>query len=325
MPAAMALPMWARALRRHPFARDARLWYSIGFKTHLTTAFHSGRKVVWHLHEFPPETTGTLWRLLARMIPDALIANSIAVSEAWDPSDAGRRGGGRTWMHVVPNGVDLDRFKPRARTGWIHEQLGLPRTARLLGMPAVFARWKGHETVIEAFRALQNDFPDVHLVFIGGSIYDTVAEHEFGERLKTLLGTVPRMHALPFQPKIELVYPELDIAVHYSLRPEPFGRVILEAMACAVPVIAAREGGPLEILGMGSVGPHGPSIHHLAVGGWLVTPREPATLTAALRTALSVPQAELERIGKLGRIRAEDHFSARAFARKVAETLWSVG
>jgi glycosyltransferase involved in cell wall biosynthesis len=339
LPAAMALPTWARALRQHPFSRDARMLYSIGFKTHLATTFPLGKKVVWHLHEFPPETTGRPWRWLARRIPHALIANSAAVAAAWGggdpergrtlPSSPSLRSGRRLFpvpqIHVVPNGVDLDRFKPAPRTGWIHEKLGLPRDVRLIGMPAVFARWKGHEAVIEAFRSLEKDFPNVHLVFIGGSIYDTVAEREFGEQLNALIGGAARVHALPFQPKIESVYPELDLAVHYSLRPEPFGRVILEAMASGVPVLAAREGGPLEILGMGSVGPQGrPSVHHLAVGGWLVTPREPATLAAALREALLLPQTELSRIGQLGRMRAEDHFSARAFARRVAEILWSV-
>jgi glycosyltransferase involved in cell wall biosynthesis len=192
-------------------------------------------------------------------------------------------------------------------------------------MPAVFARWKGHEAVIEAFRLLENQFPDVHLVFVGGSIYDTVAEREFGESLARLISGSARVHTLPFQSNIERVYPELDLAIHYSLRPEPFGRVILEAMASAVPVIAAREGGPLEILGMDAVGADGrPSVHHLAVGGWLVAPREPATLAATIRSALASSPEELSRIGQLGRIRAEDHFSARAFARNVADALWKV-
>jgi glycosyltransferase involved in cell wall biosynthesis len=332
VPAALSLPAWGQALRRHPFSSDADMLYSVGFKTHLATTLPFGKKVVWHLHEFPPETTGRMWRWLSRRIPDGLIANSGAVSIAWTGVDGRVKSSTLPSalfplpsIHVVPNGVDLDRFKPAPRTGWIHQQLGLPSEARLVGMPAVFARWKGHEAVIEAFRSLETQCPNVHLVFVGGSIYDTVAEREFGESLKTLLAGKTRIHALPFQQNIERVYPELDIAVHYSLRPEPFGRVILEAMASAVPVIAAREGGPLEILGMDAVGVDGrPSIHHLAVGGWLVTPREPTALAATMRTALSSSPAELSHVGQLGRIRAEDHFSARAFARNVAEALWRV-
>ena len=60
-----------------------------------------------------------------------------------------------------------------------------------------------------------------------------------------------RVHRLNYQRKIERVYPEFDIVVHYSTRPEAFGRVIVEAMASGIPVIAANEGGPVEILGRG--------------------------------------------------------------------------
>src|SRR5207249_715196 len=123
--------------------------YSIGFKTHLATTLPFGKRVVWHLHEFPPQTTGQAWRMIARRVPDALIANSRAVAEAWD-GQTGRRldgWGGHTAdptnrptvqpsdrLVVVPNGVDLDRFKTRPASGWIHRALHLPGDARLIGM-----------------------------------------------------------------------------------------------------------------------------------------------------------------------------------------------
>jgi glycosyltransferase involved in cell wall biosynthesis len=348
IPGALALPYWAGKLRAHPFAQDAHVLYSVGFKTHLATALPFGKAVVWHLHEFPPETTGRIWKMLAGRVPHALIANSIAVAKAWMAGQTVRRSDGREAertsdrptvrpsdrLVVVPNGVDLDHFKPMERTGWIHQLLGIPGDQRLIGMPAVFARWKGHELVIEAFRSVANDFPDVHLVFAGGSIYDTVAERLFGKQLKALMGAHDRIHALPFQSKIEQTYPELDFAMHYSLRPEPFGRVILEAMACGVPVLAADEGGPVEILGAepfnsvkreeergksSTVPPFRP-----AIGGWLVTPRDVPSLASALRHALSLTPQERKQIGQLGRVRAEDHFSARAFARGVAQVFFSL-
>jgi glycosyltransferase involved in cell wall biosynthesis len=91
-------------------------------------------------------------------------------------------------------------------------------------------------------------------------------------------------------------------------------------MACGVPVIAANEGGPVEILGNRTP----PSSSLSGVGGWLVPPRDTARLSDALRHALGSPREELSRIGRLGRLRAEDHFSARAFARGVAEVLWEL-
>ena len=123
----------------------------------------------------------------------------------------------------------------------------------------------------------------------------------------------PRIHHLPFQKKIETVYPEFDLAIHYSTRPEPFGRVVVEAMACGVPVIAADEGGPQEILGGG--------IGSRREAGWLSEPRNPETLADVLSSALRLPTEVTKSIGEAGRRRAEDFYSWRRFAAEVAGVL----
>jgi glycosyltransferase involved in cell wall biosynthesis len=350
VPAALAgLAGWSRALAAHRYWADADLIYTIAFKTHFAAALSRRHPVVWHLHEFPPRTTGGVWRWLSRRWPDGLIANSAATARAWRPdlrasrgaSDAEGRhappsGGeprGRRLavsrratpppLTVVPNGVDLDRFRPAARTGWIHQRLDLPRERRLIGMPAVLARWKGQLDVVRAFAAVARRIPDVHLVFVGGSIYDTVAESTFGPQMERHiiernqeLGE-RRIHLMPFQPKIERVYPEFDLVVHYSLRPEAFGRVIVESLACGVPVIAAGEGGPVEIVGPAAAGGR-------AEAGWLARPRDPSALAGVLEAALRLSAAELRALGARGREIAEDRYSARRFAREVAGVLREV-
>jgi len=355
---------WSRDLKVHSFVRDADIVYTIAFRCHQATSLARLHPIVWHLHQFPPEGFGAYWRSLARRVPDALIANSQAVREAWEKREKGEGIGGkddeesdsgygirdaisRRWrteerelpISVIHNGVNLDRFKPRERTYWIHDQLGIPREHRLIGMPAVFARWKGHFEVLEAFHAIRSELPDVHLVIVGGSIYQTEAEEEYGQELRRVTGEfrvmtsgevsvetggrrreeppppspLPNVHMLPFQREIELAYPEFDLAVHYSVRPEPFGRVILEAMACEVPIVAAGEAGPLEILGDG-IGPR-------REGGWLAEPRKPEELARIFQSALSLPTEVLKSIGTAGRERAEDHFSSRTFAATVADQL----
>ncbi len=334
LPFAIAgLKAWGRALLAHPFVRDTDVLYSVAFKAHVATAPWDG-PIVWHLHEFPPALTGLFWKQLARRTPAALIANSQAVGVAWGGRHDGmteRRNGGRTEgmsispsfrpsvlpslrLSVIPNGVDLDRFRPRERTFWMHDRLGIPHDDRLIGMPAVLARWKGQLEVLDAFAQAGDQLPEAHLVFVGGSIYDTAAERAYERVLRTAIGQrrrdgVDRVHLVPFQAKIELVYPELDLAVHYSTRPEAFGRVVLEAMACAVPIIAAAEGGPREVV---------------TEGGWLVEPRNPEALAAAMVGALGMAPDSLRQLGAQGRVRAEDHYSARRFAREVAEVMWEV-
>ena len=397
--------LWSRRLRRHPFVLEADVIYTVAFRAHVAATWGGLHPVVWHLHKFPPVAARGTWLGTARKRPARLIANSEAVAEGWGenrergkgkgeedrtPGSGKRETGGRGHVTVIHNGVNLDRFHPRERSYWIHDQLGIPRGHRLVGMPAVYARWKGHFEVIAAFEQICEEFPDTHLVIVGGSIYDTDAEHQFGEELRQVTGEfrvvvsggqegvagrgdkgkgkgekgkekekgkrergkepererggkgergprdepdsermrnggyaemvqagIPNVHLLPFQREIEKAYPEFDLAVHYSLRPEPFGRVVLEAMACAVPIVAAGEGGPVEVLGEG-IGPR-------REAGWLAEPRNPAALARIFRSALSLPTDVLRSIGMAGRRRAEDHFSARTFAGKVAEVLREAG
>ncbi len=347
LPAALVgLAMWARRLARHPFVCETDAVLSTGFKPHLATARLRQAPIVWHLHEFPPAVTGVFWRRLALNRPAALIANSEAVGRAWREAESGKweaggaksekrkvkretggrvrtegemmgereRVSGKVPIVVVANGIDLDRFRPRMRSHWIHQQLGIPREHRLIGMPAVLARWKGQLEVLRAFDLVAAARHDVHLVFVGGSIHDTAAERAYEVELRREIGkrdagSANRVHHLPFQPRIESVYPELDLVVHYSTRPEAFGRVVLEAMACGIPIIAAAEGGSTEIV---------------TEGGWLVEPRNPAALARALSAALAMDPAALRQVGSRGRLRAEDRYSARRFAKEVAGVLWAV-
>jgi glycosyltransferase involved in cell wall biosynthesis len=308
--------LWSRAVSRE-LARQADLaggpvpvLYSNGFKAHLTCALLRGYRKVWHLHEFPPDRAGGLWRFLAGNLPHASIANSASVTEAWT---RGRLPAPRT----VLNGVDLRRFAPGPRVGWIQREFGLDPSARLIGMPAVFARWKGHLLVVEAFERAAKDLEDAHLVLVGGAIYDTVAERGYAEELvrrvkrSSLPGSTPRplgsrIHFLKFQPDPWRLYPEFDVVVHFSTRPEPFGRVVAEAMACGVPVIAADSGGPREIVEDGRT-------------GWLCPPSDVEALSRLLVHASR--EADRAAMGRAARQAAEARLSAERFAAEVAAVI----
>jgi len=284
--------------------------YSNGFKAHLACALLRGHAHVWHVHEFPPDRLALVWRTLAAALPDARIANSRAVADAWELAGFGK-------CDVVSNGVDLARFTSAPKTFWIHDQLALSHDARLIGMPAVFARWKGHLKVVEAFERAAARLEDVHLVLVGGPIYDTVAEKGYAEELVRRVrrssasshGGPPalsdRIHFVKFHPEPWRLYPEFDLVVHFSLRPEPFGRVITEAMASGVPVIAADAGGPREIVEDG-------------VTGWRVPSGDVVALSDRMISALA---SDTTAMRAAARRAAEERFSADRFAREVADVL----
>jgi len=313
---ATGLWRWSSAIRGELAALERRqgdrtaVLYSNGFKAHLACALVPGCTRVWHLHEFPPVLFGPLWRAAAFAFPNAVVANSEPVAEAW----RGLLGPKPT---VVANGVDLERFTPTPKRFWVHDQLGLPRDARLIGMPAVFARWKGHLLVVEAFERAAARLENVHLVLVGAPIYDTVAERGYAQELVQRVrrssvagdrGTLPltnRIHFVKFQRDPWRLYPEFDVVVHFSTRPEPFGRVVVEAMACGTPVIAAREGGPATILEDG-------------ISGWLTTPGDTTQLADAMFRAIQTDTAPMR---TAARRRAEALFSADRFAGELAEAL----
>jgi glycosyltransferase involved in cell wall biosynthesis len=313
------LGMWSRAIAaasRRLFG-DAlpRVLYSNGFKAHLAASLVRGPKRVWHLREFPPERTQQVWKLLVGALPTASIANSRAVADAW-------RMAGFTPPRVVHNGVDLERFHPAPRTGWIHAQLALPPEAKLIGMPAVFAKWKGHLQVVEAFERAALEVENAHLVLVGGAIYDTSAERGFAEELVRRVGRASvggggprlnnRIHFLKHSPEPWTLYPEFEVVVHFSTRPEPFGRVVAEALAAGVPVIAARAGGPIEIVEDG-------------VTGWLIEPGDVAAMSVAMVRALNEAGTPAgAAIRTAARARAEKQFSAERYAAEVAKILREV-
>jgi glycosyltransferase involved in cell wall biosynthesis len=313
--AAAGLLRWAQSLSNQSGIRRADVVYTVGFKPHLALGLTHRRPLVWHVHEYPPATTGTLWRFLGRHLPNAVVANGVGVQRAWT------NGSGASHF-VVSNGVDLDVFKPQPSTRWIHRALGLPDDARLIGMVGVFAPWKGQLEVVNAFERVASRRPLFHLVLVGGAIYDTDGGGDFARSVEMARQRVPgRIHVLPFREDVERVYPEFDVTVHYSQRREPFGRVVLESMACGIPVLAAGEGGPLEILG--AEPPDGAEFFETD-SGWLVRPRDTPALSRTIDLVTQLGKDAFIARGAAARDRAEAHFNARDFARDLGSVLRQV-
>jgi glycosyltransferase involved in cell wall biosynthesis len=247
---------YARRLRRRLLDLHPDIIHSNGLKMHLLGARlrPSESKVVWHFHDYPGSRRITA-KLLASQSHrcDAMLANSESVA-----AQTRQRLNPRVPVHVVYNAIDLERFTPAGPRADLDALAGLPPPppdALRVGLVATFARWKGHGVFLDALARLRG-VSSVRGYIVGDAIYDTAASQYSSAQLRARARELGLGDAIGFTGRVTevpAVMRALDIVVHASTEPEPFGLVIAEAMACGRPVIVARAGGAEEIAQAGAV------------------------------------------------------------------------
>jgi glycosyltransferase involved in cell wall biosynthesis len=214
----------------------------------------SDTKLVWHLHDYPAARRVTA-RLMASQAGqcDAVLANSESVA-----AEARRMFGARVPVHTIYNSVDLVRFNPSGPRVDLDALAGVPPLAPggiRVGLVATFARWKGHSIFLEALARLRG-VANMRGYIVGDSIYQTDASQYSRRELQAQAEALGLGDRVGFTGKVDdvsAVLRTLDIAVHASTEPEPFGLVIAEAMACGRPVVVSRAGGAAEIAQSGAL------------------------------------------------------------------------
>lgn len=298
-----------RALLRrlHP-----TLVHSNGLKTHLLArvGVPAGVPITWHVHDFYSERP-----LMARILNRVRrgVAGGVAISEAVRRDVESVLPGLPTW--VVRNGVDTDHFHPVERDGRELDRLaGLPAASDVVrvGLVATYANWKGHDVFLAALARLPADLP-VRGYVVGGPIYTTAGSQwtraELEQRAERL-GLTGRVGFVPFQSDPADVYRMLDVVVHASTRPEPFGLTIAEAMSCGRAVVVSAAGGAAELFtdGVDAVG---------------TPPGDVDALVMAIRR-LVTDSAERDRLGRFARETAVRMFGVDRFGRELAEVFRQV-
>jgi glycosyltransferase involved in cell wall biosynthesis len=278
-----------------------------GLKAHLLAGVAGrliGTPVVWHLRDFPPSGFASRVILIAsRWLPALVLANSDAVAASLRSPDSAISRVSRLY-----NPVDLCRFHPDLPKERIRRELGLNTDVPLVGLIAHLTPWKGHETFLTIARAVTDAVPKARFVVAGGLIYETDGHAGYAETLRQrvlTLGLAGRVIFLGPRNDIPEVLAALDVLVHCPTAPEPFGRVVAEAMAVGCPVVAANSGGIPEIVDNG-------------VTGFLAPPGDTQGFTSAVVQLLKEP-ALRERFGRAGRQQAEALFSVEAHTAGVLE------
>lgn len=248
---AVSLPGFARRFSGAIAAALPEVIHSHGIKTHVLGSLLGRRvPVVWHLHDYigMRPASSRLLRLLSRRC-----ALAIAVSES--VAEDARRTLPAVPVIVVHNSIDLSRFTPEGPALDLDALAGLPPAPvgmLRIGLPATFARWKGQDRFLAALARI--DRRDVRAYIIGGAVYRTAGSQWTRAELETLVrqyGLEGRVGFAGVVQDMPAAYRALDVVVHASTRPEPFGLVIVEAMACGRAVVATPAGGAAELFAPG--------------------------------------------------------------------------
>jgi glycosyltransferase involved in cell wall biosynthesis len=151
-------------------------------------------------------------------------------------------------VHLIPNGVDLDRFCPRPAETSFRQEHRIPPDALLAGFAGRFSWEKGPDQLIQMAKIVHQTRPEVHFAMVGD-----------GPMLDELRAMVPPagldevFHIAGFSESMETIYPAFDLFAMTS-RIEGMPLAALEAMACGIPVVAMSVGGLSEAIEVGTTG-----------------------------------------------------------------------
>ena len=199
----------------------------------------------------------------------------------------------------VYDGIDAHAVRARVKRAadLVRLELGIGPDETLALLVGHLRPWKGQHVAIEAMQLLSPPVRDgFHLALAGAP--DPYAP-QYAERLRTLAGAPDlerRVHFLGARSDVPDLMNAADVVIHASTVAEPFGLVVVEAMALGRPIIASVLGGPGEIVTAGT--------------GWTFDPAEPRQLATCIEEALGDPERALE-VGHAAMERA-DAFSIEA-------------
>jgi len=234
----------------------------------------AGRRWIWHLHDrlaadYMPAPLARVMQLVAAIGPHTIVANSLATLRTL-PALARRK------AVVVHPGLPREVFTGRSAT---------PPELTRVGIVGRISPTKGQREFLEATALVVRQRPEARFLVVGGALF---GEDRYEAELRELverLHIVDQVEFTGWIPNVGEWLRSLTVLVHASPVPEPFGQVIIEAMAAGVPVVATAAGGVLEILA--------PEGIHVPIMGWrstrsgvLVEPGNPVALAQAIESVL---------------------------------------
>lgn len=264
----------------------------------------SRRPVVWHVRDrieddYLPKTVVRVFRLLSRVIPNYVIANSGATLRTLRL----RKGARGT---SIPSGIELNGKSAVVHDGTSPAALAKREAQRLLfrvGLVGRISPWKGQNIFIQSAALVHQRFPEARFFVIGAALFGEDQYEQEVRKLPGQLGIEGIIEFTGFRSDVKRAIAELDLVVHASTKGEPFGQVIIEGMAAGKPVVATNGGGVPEIVEDGHT-------------GILVPMGDAQAMADAICRIISDPVAA-KSMGVRARQRIADHFTLQQTARRV--------
>lgn len=281
--------------------REIRTWqpmliqtwmYHANLAGSLAASLSGAIPVLWNIRHADHRNLKPLSRLiigLNAILSYPLPRRIICCAEAARTFHA-RLGFDRSKLIVIPNGFNLDTFRPQPQArSTVRRELGLNDNALLIGLGARFAPEKDHSNFIRAATILAQSTSDVHFVLWGHNV-DT--ENRLLRQWIEASGTPHRFHLLGVRLDTPRLLAALDVFSLSSVN-EAFPNALGEAMACGVPCVTTDAGDAALLLGD---------------TGIVVPSRNPQALAEAWGRLLAMAPAERTALGQAARRRIEDHF-----------------
>jgi glycosyltransferase involved in cell wall biosynthesis len=265
------------------------------------------RPVVWFLHDIMSgahfgRVQLMIVKWLVRYLVDQVIANSSASAQALSalagiPVES---------IPVIPNGIDaaaFDEVDANEDQASLRRRLGLPEHAWIAGLFGRLAPWKGQHIALEALARV----PDAHLVLVGAPLFGERAYADDLRHQAEQLGIADRVHFAGFRDDLPAWMKAMDVILHTSIDPEPLGRVVIEGLMAARPVIATAAGGVMEI------------VRHRE-NGWLVPPGDVTGLVEAIAMLRASPELA-QALATQGAIDARRDFSLERYLGRMTQAI----
>jgi glycosyltransferase involved in cell wall biosynthesis len=235
------------ARRLASLAKSFDMIHSNSLWTHLDCALAgriAHRPVLLELHDLVRPGLGRHVQRAAVSLASCTIAVSRAVAESV--------GGRPRNVHVVPQGVDPERFQPGPPDASWRARLSSDPEEPIIGVVGRVDPEKGIRTVVQAMAMLEGPARRSHLAVVGAPALDDGSyESELRAEAAGVLGD--RCRFVGPVDDVPTVLRSLDVLVNASTS-EPFGLSVLEAQACGVPVIGTASGGIPEFVTDGETG-----------------------------------------------------------------------